>query len=152
MDHSSHSFIYLIWHCLKSAQYLSTYIVLLLFFAFLTSLLCHYVTCLLLWCWKGHGVSVVYEKTDSIYLSFPSRAALPVTPTMKPQWQLWPRLHVIFQLPSVVQPLGPNVDPGRSCRDYFYWGKFSHGCFGSKPGSDIPRIESWNLNCLFQVI
>lgn len=104
------------------------------------------------WCHRAD-----YEKIDPIYLSFPPLAALPVTSTVKPQWQLWPRLHVIFQPSSVVRPLGLNVDPGRSCRDCFYWGKFSQSVMGTlvrdrktpflveRPGSDILRIDSWNL-------
>ncbi len=63
-----------------------------------------------------------YEKIDPIYLSSPPLADLPVTSCVKPQWQLWPRLHVIFQPSSVIQPLGLNVDLGRSCRDYFTGG------------------------------
>ncbi len=69
------------------------------------------------WCHRAG-----YEKIDPIYLSFPPLADLPVTSCVKPQWQLWPRLHVIFQPSSVIQPLGLNVDLGRSCRDYFTGG------------------------------
>lgn len=58
------------------------------------------------WCHRAG-----YEKIDPIYLSYPPPlAALHVTSCVKPQWQLWPRLHVIFQPSSVVQPLGLNVD------------------------------------------
>lgn len=144
------------WHCFKSAQYLST--VHWFTFIVLTCLLCHYVTCSTFWCWNGLGVRGDYEKTVSIHLFIIPPSGCPSCYLhCEILWQLWLRLHVIFQPSSMLQPLGLNVDLGRSCRDYFYWGMFSKSVMGSlveteKPGSDIPTIESWNLICLFQVI